>query len=72
MLLHIPVGDSVRHPLIAEAIDQPRENDRSVASANGGDHAVSRQADPAVVDEVRRIRSVADSADQADRPTQVR
>jgi hypothetical protein len=71
MLLHIARGDAVRHALIAEAIDQPIENDRGVVPANRGDDAVLCQAYTAVVDEVWRASNAADAADQPDRPAQV-
>ena len=51
MLLHVAISNAVRHALIAQRIDQPIENGRRVVSLYRRDDALSRQADPGIVDQ---------------------
>src|SRR5205814_311677 len=72
MALHVAVRDAVRHALVADRLEQPIEYYRGVVPANGGDHAVRRQTDAAVIEKGRRAGSLADLAHQADGPVKAR
>src|SRR4051812_41681754 len=54
VLLHVAIGDAVRHALVAERIHQPIEHDGRVVPAHRGDYSLPRQADPGIIDYASR------------------
>jgi hypothetical protein len=71
MLLHVAVGDAVRHTLVAERIHQPIEDGRRVVPPHRGDDAVPSQANPSIIDYARRAGHHADVPHEPSGSTQI-